>query len=120
MKLRLKKNYILLFLLTIIIEFAILYTEGFIRHSIGDFLIVIAIYCLLLSFVQIKPYNAAIIVLLFSFLIECLQLTNFLHFLNLENSAIAKTIFGNTFSKQDLIAYTLGIILVLLLEKLSK
>lgn len=110
------KSYFILFLFLISIEFGVLYTKGFIRHTIGDFLIVITIYCLLMSFIKTSVKKAAITVLAFSFGIEFIQLTSFLTYFHLEKSAIAKAIFGNTFSLQDLIAYTLGIGLVLLVE----
>ena len=110
------KNYFILFIFLITIEIGVLYTKGFIRHTLGDFLIVITLYCLLMSFVKTSFLKAAIAILIFSFAIECIQLTSFLTYFNLENSTIAKTIFGNTFSIQDLIAYTLGIGLVILIE----
>jgi hypothetical protein len=58
--------------------------------------------------------------LLFSFAIELIQLTSFLTYLKLENSTIAKTIFGNTFSIQDLVAYAFGIGCVILIEYKKK
>jgi glycopeptide antibiotics resistance protein len=98
------------------IEISVLYTKGFIRHTLGDFLVVIALYCLLMSIIKTSVKKAAITVLVFSFGIEFIQLTSFLTYFHLEKSTIAKTIFGNTFSIQNLIAYTLGIGLVLLVE----
>lgn len=116
MKIRFNKVYFLLFILFLSIEFGLLYTTGFIRHTLGDFLIVITLYCFLMSFIKINYQKAAISVLVFSFIIEFIQLTNFLVYFKLENSSIAKTIFGNTFSIQDLVAYTLGIAFVILIE----
>ena len=58
---------------------------------------------------------------MFAFLIEFLQLTNFLELLNLQNNHLAKLILGTTFRFTDLVAYTLGIISVLIIEyKLQK
>ena len=116
MKFKFNKNYFIFFILLIFIEISVLFTKGFIRHTLGDFLVVIALYCLLMSFVKINFIKAAIIILTFSFCIEFIQLTSFLTHFQLENSTIAKTIFGNTFSIQDLIAYTLGIISVVVIE----
>lgn len=114
------KNYFLFFLILIVIEIALLYAKGFIRHTLGDFIIAITLYCLLMSFVKTSFLKVAIAVLILSFGIEFIQLTNFLTYFNLENSTIAKTIFGNTFSFQDLIAYSLGISLVILIESKRK
>ena len=60
--------------------------------------------------------KAALFIFLLSFTIELIQLTNFLTYFKLENSIIAKTIFGTTFSIQDLIAYCLGIGFVIFVE----
>lgn len=116
MKLTFQKKYFLLFILFISIEFSLLFTKGFIRHTFGDFLIVITIYCFLMSFVKTNYLKIAIAVLLFSFTIEFFQLTNFLEYLHLEKSTIAKTVLGNTFSIEDLIAYSMGILLIIFIE----
>jgi hypothetical protein len=55
-------------------------------------------------------------VLAFSFLIEFLQLFQLLKLLNLENNHMAKLILGSTFHVSDLIAYTLGILFILIVE----
>ena len=116
MTFKFNKNYFISFLIIISIEIGVLYTKGFIRHTLGDFLIVITIYCFVMSFVRTSFLKAAIAVLIFSFSIEFIQLTSFLTYFHLENSSIAKTFFGNTFSIQDLIAYCLGIGFVILIE----
>ena len=116
MKIKFNKTYFTLTILLLILELCILYTKGFIRHTFGDFLVVIFLYCFLKSFISISYLKAAMIILLFSFAIELSQLTSFLTYFNLENSTIAKTIFGATFSVQDLLAYSLGIGFVILIE----
>ena len=117
------KIYFFLFLILLIIEACIAYflKTGFIRHSFGDFIVVIMLYCLLKSFINIKPVYLALIVLFISFSIEFLQLFNLLEKLNLTENKIARIVLGNTFHLNDLIAYTLGIITVLIVEfKLSR
>lgn len=120
MKIKFNKVYFLFFIILIAIEIGVLFTKGFIRHTIGDFLVVITLYCLLMSFIKIDFFKAAITILIFSFAIEFIQLTNFLHYYDLEKLAIAKIVFGNTFSLQDILAYTLGIGLVVLIESKRK
>lgn len=114
-----KKTYFVLFIILLLIEVCIAYflKTGFIRHTFGDFLVVILLYCLLKSFINIKPITMAIIVLFISFTIEFLQLTPFLEWLNLHDNTLAKTVLGSTFHISDLVAYTLGIIAVLIIEK---
>jgi len=59
----------------------------------------------------------AIIVLLTSFIIEFLQLTPFLEWLNIQDNHLAKTVLGSTFHVSDLVAYSLGVLAVILVEK---
>lgn len=120
MKFQFNKYYFSFFLFLFVVELSLLFTKGFIRHTFGDYLIVILIYCFVMSFLKSNYKKVALGVLLFSFTIELIQLTSFLTFFNLENSTIAKTIFGNTFSIKDLIAYSLGIGCVLLIETKRK
>lgn len=112
------KVHFFLFLFLLIIEACIAYflKTGFIRHSFGDFLVAILLYSFLKSFLNIKPIHIALFVLLISFSIEFLQLYNLLEKLNLTENKIAKIVLGNTFHINDLIAYTIGIITVLIIE----
>ena len=112
------KNFII-FILLFIVEIVIAQTSGFIRHTFGDLIVVILLYYLVKSFISISPKKLGILVLAFSYIIEILQYFNFIKILGLESSRIANLILGNTFSFSDLIAYTLGIITVLIIEKKS-
>lgn len=100
-------------LLLIEIAIALLFKSGFIRHTLGDFLVVILLYCFIKSFIKIKPILLALIVLLIAFTMEFLQLANILEHLNLRNNRLIATIFGTSFSIKDLIAYALGVIFTL-------
>ncbi|WP_223033775.1 ribosomal maturation YjgA family protein [Hanstruepera marina] len=119
MKLQFNKTYFSGFILLFTIEFliAIYLKDGFIRHTFGDFLVVILLYCFIKSFININPLSAGILVLIIAFTIEFLQLFQLLKFLNLEHNYIAKLVLGSTFQIGDLVAYILGIITVLLVEK---
>ncbi|MBU2939677.1 DUF2809 domain-containing protein [Lacinutrix sp. C3R15] len=119
MKLQLNKNYLIASIIFFIIEalIAIFLKEGFIRHTFGDYLVVMLLYCIFKSFLKTKPFYLATVVLIIAFSIEFLQLTSFLTILKLQNNTIAKLILGSTFSASDLIAYTLGVISILIYEK---
>lgn len=119
MTLNLNKTYALIALILLINEvlITVYLKNGFIRHTFGDFLVVILIYSFFKSFLQIDSIKLAIAVLLFAFLIEFLQLANILTILNLQNNQLAKIILGSTFNVSDLIAYTFGIVTVLIIEK---
>lgn len=65
---------------------------------------------------SIKPIPLAIIVLIIAFIVEFLQLTPFLEWFNLQDNNIAKIVFGSTFHITDLIAYTLGVVMILIID----
>ncbi|CAM1361407.1 conserved membrane protein of unknown function [Tenacibaculum soleae] len=110
-------NSFIIFILLFITEILIAQTSGFIRHTFGDFLVVIAVYYLVASFFDISAKVIAISVLLFSYFIEILQYLNLVSLLGLSNNKLACIIIGNTFSIGDLFAYTFGIITVFVIER---
>jgi hypothetical protein len=113
------KNYFGLSLLILAIEILIaLYVhDTIIRPYMGDVLVVILIYCFLKSFLKISILTTAIAVLIFSFIIEFLQLINIIEILDLGKSAIARIVIGTSFSWLDLLTYIVGIAIVLMVEK---
>ncbi|PWK18230.1 ribosomal maturation YjgA family protein [Xanthomarina spongicola] len=118
MESKFNKTYFLVFITLLFTEILIVkyFKTGFIRHTLGDFLVVILLYSFIKSFLIIKPIQVAICVLLIAFLVEFLQLLNLLEALNLQNNTMAKLVLGNTFQITDLLAYTLGIISILTIE----
>jgi hypothetical protein len=112
------KKYFFIALLVFIIEvlIALFIHDNFIRPYIGDVLVVILIYCFLKAFIKLPILTAAIFVLIFAFAIEILQYFNYVEKLGLGGSELARTVLGTAFSWTDLIAYTAGIIIVLLVE----
>ncbi len=118
MKLQLNKTYlaITIFLFITEILIAMYLKSGFIRHTFGDYLVVILIYTFVKSFVSVNPLKLAFAVWLFSFFIEFLQLLDVLSILGLHQNHLAKLILGTTFQISDLVAYTLGILTILFIE----
>ena len=118
MKLRFNKTYFLFFILLFLTEAAIAYylKSGFIRHTFGDFLVVILLYCFFKSFIKANSVVVALFTLVIAYTIEFLQLTNFLEVLRLKGNLWANLVFGNSFSLQDLVAYSLGIVVTLFIE----
>ena len=112
------KNYFLLTLLFLFIEIiiALYFHDRIIRPYFGDLLVVILIYCFCKSFLNTRVLPTAIVVLLFAYFIELLQYINFVKFIGLQNSKLANTIFGYSFEWIDMLAYTLGIAIVLIVE----
>lgn len=76
----------------------------------------ILIYCFVKSFINTPVKATALAVLLFSYLIETLQYFHLVDLLGLEKSKTARIVIGTSFAWTDLLAYTLGILLVLIIE----
>ena len=116
-----KKVYFSLTLILFAVEIliAMFVHDRIIRPYMGDFLVVILLYCFIRTFFNVSIFNTALGVLLFAYSIETLQFFELIKMLDLQQSMLAKLILGNFFEWIDLIAYTLGITLVLILEKLS-
>jgi len=115
-------KYFILTLLIFLIEvlIALFVHDSFIRPSVGDYLVVILIYCLVRSFYQSTVIRVAIGVLLFSYLIEIGQYFHLVKLLGLQHSRAARIIIGTSFAFSDIIAYTLGILTVIGIEKYFK
>jgi hypothetical protein len=116
---RLHKGYLLLSLLLLIIEIliAVYLNDWLIRPYGGDFLVVILLYCLFRSFLDIPVTRTAIVVLLISYLVETSQYFHLADKLGIQ-SHVLRVLMGSYFTWTDILSYTLGIIFVLLLEGL--
>jgi hypothetical protein len=114
-----RKKYFGLTLILFIIEVVIasFVHDRIVRPYIGDFLVVIFLYCLIRSFFTFSVFNTAIGVLIFAYLVEILQYCDLIQKLQLQNSKLANLILGNLFEWIDMVAYTFGIAVVLLWEK---
>ncbi len=116
------KKFLLLTLLLFITEvlIALYVRDRLVRPYGGDYLVVILIYCFVRTFLKAPVLPVAIGVLLFSYLIETLQYFRLVDRLGLEHNVIAKTVIGYGFSWIDMLAYTLGIITILLISRFQK
>jgi len=108
--------FLAVLLLTIEIYIGMYITDNFVRPYLGDFLVVILIYCFLKFFWTERPLKVAIYVLIFSFVVEFLQYFKILEILELQENKLASIIIGASFSFEDLLAYFLGIAAVLIVE----
>ena len=118
MKLQLNKNYLALAHSLFLIELAIAFIikTGFIRYTFGDYLVVILLYAIIRGCTNMSVWASSFVVLLIAYGVEFLQLTPFLTYFNLQDNLTAKLLLGSTFQITDLLAYTLGIFTVLLIE----
>ena len=89
-----------------------IYATGWIRSYLGDVLVVILIYTIIRTIIPNKPKNWIILpsaVLIFSFIVEFLQLWGFCDRFGITNHLL-RIIIGTGFSVMDLVSYTIGII----------
>lgn len=106
---------VLLFVTEILI--ALFVHDSFIRPYVGDALVVILIYCLVKSFLNLPVYLVCLVTLAFAYTIEFMQYLKIVETLRLEKSTLARIVLGTSFSKLDLLAYTVGIFIVWITEK---
>ena len=97
-----------LFLLVTEIVIALYVNDGFVRPYLGDFLVVIMLYCLIMSISSISILKGLVLVLLLAFTIELLQLVPLRQYFTQGESWIW-VVLGNSFSFVDLLMYVLGI-----------
>lgn len=107
-----------LLLLLVEILIAVYVHDRFIRPYGGDFLIVIMIYCFVQSVLKTSVFKTAIGVLLFAYVVEFLQHFHLTKIFGWQHSRAAELLLGHAFSWVDILCYTLGIILVIIIEKL--
>ncbi|SRR5258706_15236419 len=112
-----KYFYLSCFLFGIEVLIALYLHDRIIRPYIGDLLVVIMIYCFLMTFQNGSVTITALSVLLFAYIVETSQYLKLINYLGLQNSRLAKIILGSSFEWIDMMAYTLGIIIVLCVER---
>lgn len=112
--------YFVLSLLLFLTEtgIALFFKEGIIRHQLGDLLVVILLYVSLMTFFKFPNFQTALFVLIFAYVVELLQYLQIVYLLGLHNSPLARLIIGTQFEWADMLAYTLGFLLVIFFEGL--
>lgn len=114
---KLNKSYFIILLSLLIIEalIAIYLNTGFIRYTFGDFLATILLFSLVRSFIKVNAIKLGILVLVIAFIIEFAQLFGILELLDIQNKLI-RIILGTSFQISDLLAYTLGVITIVIID----
>ena len=116
--LKFNRVYFILTLVILLIEILIarFAHDQIIRPYFGDFLVVILIYCFVKTFLNTPVISTSIAVLIFSYLVETMQYFHIVNKLGLQHSSVARIIIGTSFEWIDIIAYTCGIAVIILLE----
>lgn len=105
---------LVLFVIEVLI--AVYVHDNFVRPYVGDYLVVMLLYCALRTLINASPLKIALAVLLFAYFIELLQYFHLVDRLGLAGNTVARTVIGYGFEWLDLLAYTLGVISILMLE----
>jgi hypothetical protein len=92
--------------------------DGVVRPYGGDFFIVMLLYCLVKSFFNTPVLPTAVCVLIFAYMVEISQYFHLINLLGLQHSKLARLLLGTTYSLNDMLIYTLGILVVLIVENL--
>ncbi len=122
---KISAKYIITFLVLLATEIfiAIYVHDDFIRPYLGDSIVVVLIYVLLMGLFNIprsfKSKNiTALAVLLFAFIVEGLQAISFINYTGLADNKLARIILGTSFSWWDMLAYVGGYLFIIIIEKL--
>lgn len=116
MKLTFNKVYFLksvfLFVIEVLIA-TILQKIYFLRAYVGDILVVMLIYTLILAFFKVKNKNKLLIgVFLFAVIVEILQFFKVADLLGFSKGSVGYIVMGNYFSWEDIICYGVGCVLL--------
>ncbi|MEM7374625.1 MAG: DUF2809 domain-containing protein [Bacteroidota bacterium] len=115
---KIRPPYAILAVIIFIVEvlIAIYVKEGFVRHTLGDVLVVVLIYCTIQTFWDLPVIPAAIGVLVFAYLVEMMQYFHIVEILGLEQNRLARIVIGTSFSWGDIVAYTIGVLCIVFAE----
>ncbi len=106
---------VLLFIIEVLI--ALYVKDSIIRPYGGDFLVVILLYYLVRTFWNGSAFQVALGVLFFAYTVEILQYFRIVDLLGLRGNRLAEIVIGTGFSWWDMVAYTLGVIVVYFIDK---
>lgn len=88
----------------------------FIRGFTGDIIVILLIYFFIKLFHDFNSFKLAIFTLSVAFSTEILQYFKLAALLGLEHSKIAQLILGSVFDPYDLLAYTIGAVIVYFID----
>ncbi|MCM1507315.1 MAG: DUF2809 domain-containing protein [Ruminococcus flavefaciens] len=110
--------YVIGFMALLIVEvlIAMFLHGGFIRNYFGDVIVVWVVYCFVkIILPKINSYLTAVGVMIFAFAVEFLQYINIVDLIGLGNIKFFCVLIGTSFSPIDLVCYTGGTAVTLLI-----
>lgn len=95
---------------------ALFVDDAFVRPYLGDVLVIPLVYCAIASFVEVRPARLGLGVFVFACAVEFAQYHDFVSVVGLQDSRLARTLLGTSFSTLDLAAYAVGAALTVLVH----
>ncbi len=92
------------------------YMSGWIRGYLGDILVIMLIYSVLMTALDVNKKSVVLFTLIVAFIIEFSQYFKLAELLGFEKGSLAYIVLGNTFSVEDLVCYVVGGLIVLMVE----
>src|SRR5690606_17468775 len=116
MKIHFSAKHLLATLFLFMVEVAIAHFRfnPFIRGFLGDVLVILLLYSFIKIFIKNNSFKISISVLAFAFLVELLQFFKITEILNVQ-SKLLLTVLGAVFDPLDLVAYSLGFVIILII-----
>ena len=102
-------------LFVVLVLIALYVRDGFVRPFLGDLLVVVLMFTAVRSVLRVNQRGLVLAILAFAFLLEVGQAFRLVERLGLAEHRLAQVVLGSTFDWLDLLAYTLGALLVLFL-----
>ena len=109
-----RKYYVVGFLILFIVEscIAAFLKSGFIRGNLGDFLVVLLVYCLIMACSHFSVKTGLVSTAVVALVVELLQIIDLTQFFEGTYKSMARLVFGSHFSWLDLLMYALGIVCI--------
>ncbi|MCH1926962.1 DUF2809 domain-containing protein [Shewanella sp. C32] len=107
-------------LLLLLVFIALYVHDRFIRPFMGDVLVVVWLHYSAAAFIKLRPLWLALATWLFACAIEVGQYFNLVSVLGLEQYRVARIVIGSTFDWLDLLAYSCGLLSILLLDAFTR
>ncbi len=113
-----EKKYFIVSIVLLIFEIIIAkyFHDDFIRPYFGDFLVIFLMYYLMKTFIKKQASTLAFWSLGLAYFVEGLQFYHLVDLIGLEKYPFLKIIIGSSFSLYDMLAYSLGFLVISIIE----
>ena len=117
MKIKFRAKYLFVFVGILLTEvwIALFVNDQIIRPFVGDLLVILLMYAFVRVFIEPRNHIVlAVCILVFAYLVEIGQYFELVSRLGLADSGIARIVIGTSFDWLDLLAYTIGFMIVIM------